>query len=491
MSITNRLSMFFLAALAIVLIGFSATLYGAARWHLHAQLDRHLESAMHVLVAAIEVHPDDVEWEPLERKVTLGDGPDLTQVRWTVHDEHNQLIDCSANMKDEASSTFSTGGSPWRTLFRQVRAGHFAADIPDQSPSPRTDVALPADRTATRKSFVLTVALSEEPVRATLSNMALTMTIVSVAIWCAAAVWGRWLCRRALLPVTKMAEKARLLQLTPDSTLLLDVPSNDDELTELGQAFNQLLTTLRDSIERQQQFAGDASHQLRTPLAAMLAAVDVAVRHERSPEEYQRVLAVVQRRGRDLQQIVEILLALARRNPGSESLKSELIDLNTWCRERMEVWQSHPRRTDFDLQLSAGVLLVRIQLTLLGQVFDNLVDNACKYSDAGSLITIRTQAKSANAIITVEDRGYGISSKDLEQIFEPFFRSAKARCCGESGSGLGLTVAQRLATAFAGSLEVESVEGQGSSFRLVVPLAVEPQPLALEPALTAASQEKT
>ena len=67
MSITNRLSLFFLAALAVVLIGFSSTLYGLASWHLNLQLDRHLESAMQGLIAAVEVHPGDVEWEPLER----------------------------------------------------------------------------------------------------------------------------------------------------------------------------------------------------------------------------------------------------------------------------------------------------------------------------------------------------------------------------------------------------------------------------------------
>lgn len=356
--------------------------------------------------------------------------------------------------------------------------------IPEQKPtptSPETIAQLPANRTATRTSFLLTVALSEEPVQAALSNLILAMAIVSLTIWLGAAVWGRWLCRRALLPVTSMSERAGALQQIPDTPGLLDVPSNGDELTELGQAFNQLLITLRDSVERQQRFAGDASHQLRTPLTAMLAAVDVAMRHERSQEEYQRILGVVQRRGRDLQQIVETLLALSRRNLGAESLKSEVIDLNAWCRDRLDLWQNHPRRSEFNLQCSSQASLVRLPPALLGQVFDNLLDNACKYSDAGSPITIRTATQDANAILSVEDRGDGLPSEDLDQIFEPFFRSAKVRCSGEPGSGLGLTVAQRLATAFAGSLEVESVEGRGSSFRLVLPQVDHHQPLTLTP----------
>lgn len=486
MTIINRLSLFFLVALAVVLIGFSATMYGLAYWHLHSQLDGHLESTIHVLIAAIEIHPDDVEWEPLERKVTLGNDPDLTQVRWALHDERNQLIDCSANLKDEFSSTLPAIGSGWRTLFRRVKAGHFVADIPEETPAPTssaTAASLPANRTATRKSFVLTVALSEEPVRATLSKLALAMSLVSVAIWFAAALWGRWMCKRALRPVTEMAQKARSLQQSPDSRVMLDVPRNNDELTELGQAFNQLLATLRDSIERQQRFAGDASHQLRTPLTAMLAAVDVAARHERSPEEYQRILAVVQRRGRDLQQIVEILLALTRQNLGAEALQGELFDLNAWCRERVDLWQSHRRRADIHLQLCATSPFVRLQPTLLGQVFDNLLDNACKYSDVGSPITIRTLMQDAQAVISIEDRGYGIPREDLDQILEPFFRSANARGSGEPGSGLGLTVAMRLAGIFAGRLQVESVEGRGSSFRIAIPLAVASHSLVPEPAV--------
>jgi signal transduction histidine kinase len=288
-----------------------------------------------------------------------------------------------------------------------------------------------------------------------------------------------------------MAAKARSLQQSPESRALLEVSSTGDELTDLGQAFNHLLVTLRDTIERQQRFAGDASHQLRTPLAAMLTAVDVAARQERSPDEYRRILAVVQRRGRDLQQIVEILLALARRSPGSDALESKCVELNAWCRERVELWQAHPRSGDIELQLSSDDLLVQVQPTLLGQVMDNLLDNACKYSDAGSVITIRTQANAAEAIIRVEDRGPGIPASELAEIFEPFFRSANARQSGKPGSGLGLTLAQRLAAVFSGRVEVESTEGRGSSFQVVLPRVVEPHIPVSEPLQTSSSAQSS
>ena len=473
MSITNRLSLFFLGALALVLVGFSSTMYLLAQWHLNAQLDRHIESALSVLIAAIEVYPEDVQWEPLERKVTIGNDPDLTQVRWAVHDDQSQLVDCSTNMTHQCASEISRARPDWHISIAHVRAGQFVADHSKSSTifaiSQDEINALMADRTTTSTSFLLTVALSEEPVRAALANLAIAMSAVSVSIWALAAFWGRWLCKRALRPVTEMAERVRTIQQTPDSNFVLDVSPNHDELTDLGSAFNQLLATLRESIDRQQRFAGDASHQLRTPLTAILAAVDFAVRHDRSPEEYQRVLAVVQRRGRDLQQIIEILMALTRRDPRDESLKSELLDLNAWCAEHLELWHGHVRRIDVHLATCPRALFVKLQPTLLGQVIDNLLDNACKYSDPDTPITIRTQIRDGNAVISVEDHGPGIPLSDLEQIFDPFFRSEKARISCQSGCGLGLTLAQRLVTALGGTLEVESESGRGSSFRIVIP----------------------
>lgn len=474
MSISSRLSLFFLLALGVVLAGFSVTLYGLASWHLHSQLERQLDSAMHVLIAAIEVHPEDVQWEPLERKISIGADPDLTHVRWTLHDEEGQLIDCSENLTGRPPAAFDAADLAWQSAVRQISAGRFtagAAGIHPRTPSPDMIAGLPADRTAVRHGFIVTTAISQMPVNAALHRLAATMGIISLIIWATAAVWGRWLCQRALSPITRMAASARALRQMPESRSLLEFSQAKDELADLGMAFNQLLVTLRDTIDRQQRFAGDASHQLRTPLAAMLAAVDVGSRQARSTEEYQRILSVVQRRGRDLQQIIEVLLALARQPSGPDVAGMECIELNAWCRGRIESWQADPRCRDFDLQLSPADLFVNVQPAILGQVMDNLLDNACKYSDAGSLITIRTQADGADAIIRVEDRGPGIPAGELAEIFEPFFRSARARQQGKPGSGLGLTLAQRLAASFSGRVEVDSTEGKGSVFLVRLPCA--------------------
>jgi signal transduction histidine kinase len=482
MSLVNRVSLFFLAALAVVLAGFALTLYLLAARYLHAQADHRLESALQTLVAATEVHPNDVEWEPTERRITMGDEPGPEHLRWTVHDLDGRLVDCSPNLERPRHKGKSPTSSDWRVLTRRVRAGSFTAEQLGKRSRPHHGamleefpdgqlpgtVALPANRAYHGAGLVLTVAVPEGPIAATLRQLALALILLSVATWLAAALGGRWLCRRALAPITRMAASARSVRLA-EQNQPLDVAATRDELEDLGRAFNDLLADLRQSLERQCRFTGDASHQLRTPLTALLASVEVALRHERSPEEYQRVLQVVRRRGVQLRQIIESLLFLARAESDASLPDAEAIPLAEWCRSWLEGWSEHPRAADLVFHAEAGDVSVCVNPALLGQVIDNLLDNACKYSEPGQPVGVSVGAENGAAVLTVADAGCGIAADELPLVWEPFFRSTQARWRGTPGVGLGLTVARRLAALLGGRLEVRSEPGHGSRFRVVLP----------------------
>ncbi len=486
MSIANRLSLFFLTALALVLVGFSLTLYLLASRHLHAQADDRLDAAMHTLVAAIEVHPGDVEWEPLERRVMMGEDPALGQVRWAVHDLQGRLVDCSLNLERPKGHEPPRRGRGWRVRAHRVRAGKFEPEpVEDRQEQIRGElsesfgrsqlpgsVTLPKDRTYHGDGLVLTVAVSEVPMRGTLDQLAWTMAGVSVAIWLSAAFWGQWLCRRALRPILQMAASAREIRQHPDAGAflpVLPVPPTRDEFEELGRAFNDLLASLRESLERQQRFTGDASHQLRTPLTAMLGKIDVALRQERTPAEYQRTLQALRRRGDELHQIIESLLFLARADTASPLPDTIVFDLGEWCQSWLEHWADHPRAADFGIRVDCGGALVRTQPALLGQVLDNLLDNACKYSEAGAPIILTVKVGPGEAILTVADKGFGLQPDERALVFHPFYRAPHARWLGKPGVGLGLSVAQRLVAMMGGTLAVWSEPGQGSQFSVALP----------------------
>jgi signal transduction histidine kinase len=275
-----------------------------------------------------------------------------------------------------------------------------------------------------------------------------------------------------------MAVAARLLGATTLERRL-PVGAARDELADLGQAFNDLLGRLQESFERQRRFTGDASHQLRTPLTAVLGQVEVALRRERTPEEYRAVLAKVRMQADHLGQVVEMLLFLARADAETRLTHLELVDLRDWLADHLRSRANHPREADFRTELAAGPLFARVHAPLLAQLVDNLLENAFKYSEPGSPVILRLTEAAGEAVLAIEDRGQGIAPEELPRIFEPFFRSEQARRQGLVGVGLGLAVARRIATAFGGVLEVESTLDAGSVFRLR--LAAEAAPVTPSP----------
>lgn len=491
MSLTTRLSAYFLAALALVLVGFSGVLFLLVHHHLADQTHQRLEAAMQTLVAAIEVHAEDVEWEPLERHVALGEDAGADQVRWMVHDASGQLVDCSRNLESAGEHQPGVGspfGTGWHVLGRRVRAGNFDAetiDDPDSSSGgdPRAEIAshqlpgqvvLPSDRTHRGSSLTIRVALTGKPMTAELRQLAWTLAGVSAGLWGVGLLLSRRVCRRAIDPVVRMASSARALR-ADEAGQVLTVAGTADELEDLGRAFNDVLTRLREVLERQQRFTGDASHQLRTPLTAVLGQVEVALRQERSTEEYQRVLELVRRRAGDMRETVELLLFLARMPAKTELPQTRIVKLAEWLGQRMRCWAEHPRFGDIQWPDSAELAgwEVRTQPALLGQVFENLVDNACKYSDPGTPITIRIEQAWRGVVLIVSDRGQGIAAADLPHICDPFYRSSESSRLGLPGVGLGLTIAGRIVKALGGELRIESELGRGSRLNVYLPAVSE------------------
>jgi len=136
-------------------------------------------------------------------------------------------------------------------------------------------------------SLVLIAGVPVNAILKPLRTVATALVGLSLTIWISAALLGRWLCKKALIPVTRMAQTVRVIS-ADDLTQRLPISKTGDELEDLGHAFNDLLTRLQTSFQRQQQFTGQASHQLRTPLTAILGQIDVALRRDRQPEEYRR-----------------------------------------------------------------------------------------------------------------------------------------------------------------------------------------------------------
>jgi signal transduction histidine kinase len=254
----------------------------------------------------------------------------------------------------------------------------------------------------------------------------------------------------------------------------LPLTSTGDELEELGLAFNGLLdrlngafVRLNEAYEQRSRFAGDASHQLRTPLAALLGQIQVARRHDRSAEEYRRVLDLVQVEGMRLRRIIESLLTLVQ--PERADVEIPKLDLRSWTSDHLQRFSSHSRASDLRVELGDDPLIVQADPSLVAQILDNLLENAFKYSTEGSPVLVRAGWERDSVVLGVEDRGWGISPEDSAHVFEPFFRTEQARRSARAGVGLGLAVAHRIASSLGGSIEFRSESRAGSCFLLRLP----------------------
>lgn len=476
MRLSTRLTLFFLAALAAVLVGFSATLYLLGRSYLWRQLDERLEKALDTLEAAVDVEPGGLEWEPEDRRLTLGLDPGIEHVRWTVHDASGGLVDRSANVQDVAfprpgpdvlpervGDATVLGDLPgWRIARRHLRLDELlrlGKGHPEDDES-GDDIEYP--------ELVLTVGLAPAPVAASLHRLALALAGVSAALWLACAALGRWLCRRALEPVVRMAAAARAMA-AADGSDAIPVAQTGDELEDLGRAFNELLARRQEALERQRRFAGDASHQLRTPLAGLLSLVEVIRRRPRPAEEYEQALDQVHREANRLRQIVESLLFLARSDTEAAAPGAEPIDLTSWVPAQLRRWSGHARAGDLRCEVADEPVRVVGHPPLLAQALENLVDNALKYSEPGTPVTVACRQEAGRSLLSVSDRGCGLTGEEAAAAFEPFYRSPRVRRQGRAGVGLGLSVAQRIITAAGGTIGVESVADCGTRFVLRFP----------------------
>jgi heavy metal sensor kinase len=473
MSLVTRLTAFFLTALVLVLAGFSVALYYLADAYLRRQLDDRLEAGLNALEAVVEIKPGLVEWEGEEHSLSLGREAGADQVRWLVRDGAGRVKYQSANFDpaegfanswpektdDQAAAVeVRHEGQRWRLRQRRLLPAPMESSGPARS-------LLATEST----EFLLTAGLSLEPMRATLHTLAATLGGVALGLWLTAAVVSRRLCRRALAPVARMAAAARSMSET-DRDQRLPSPATRDELAELGRAFNGLLDRLQESFERQRRFTGDAAHQLRTPLTAVLGQIEVALNHERNAAEYKQVLARAHGQAAQMSQLVEMLLYLARADADARVPDLETLDLSAWLTEHLRRWDTHPRAADLRQERAVDEpLWVRAHAPLLGQLVDNLLDNACKYSEPGTPIRLRVGRESGTVFCMVEDAGCGIDPADLPHVFEPFYRADHARRLGRPGVGLGLAVAARIAATFGGTLDARSEPGRGSCFRLSLP----------------------
>jgi signal transduction histidine kinase len=217
------------------------------------------------------------------------------------------------------------------------------------------------------------------------------------------------------------------------------------------------------------RFSADASHELQTPITTLRGELEVALRSARTPEEYRETLKSALEEIERISRLVEGLLILARAESGALRMDRQAVDLAELVEEvywRLKVLADQ-RSVDLFMAVEEAVV-VSGDRDRLRRLLVNLVDNAVKYTGPEGRVRLSLTRDRDRACIEVADTGRGIPEESLERIFQPFYRSEEV--VSEQGSGLGLSIARSIALAHGGEVTVTSRPGEGSTFRVLLPV---------------------
>jgi two-component system, OmpR family, phosphate regulon sensor histidine kinase PhoR len=245
----------------------------------------------------------------------------------------------------------------------------------------------------------------------------------------------------------------------------------DDEVTGAVVLFHDITELKRlDQIRR--DFVANVSHELRTPLSILRGYIETLLDEPETPrEELTRILLIMERHSKRLQQLVDDLLSLAQLESSHANLELSVVRVDDLFSNVIRDWKEKlaAKNLTAAVDLPSKTLTLRADGTRLEEVLHNLLDNAMKFSHENGQIRLRAARRGSDIVLSVTDNGLGISKEHLPRIFERFYRADKARSRELGGTGLGLAIVKHIAQLHGGRVEAESEPGRGTTIRVVLP----------------------
>lgn len=310
------------------------------------------------------------------------------------------------------------------------------------------------------------IAMSLEDAAMVLNNLFTILLLAYPFILLVLFFIARFIVGRSIKPISAIIETANII--TKDNLKSrITLPINKDELYLLSGTINNLLDRVENAIEREKQFTSDASHELRTPLAIIKGTLEVLIRKPRNQDEYKEKIDFCIKEVNRLNHLVDELLLLARFENQKQSLKLESVSLNEICRDIIA--RNSISITEKKINCFTNFtedFFVQIDSYLFSIVINNIVTNAIKYSLQGGEISFEISNSKNGTLLTISDHGIGIASKDLEKIFDQFYRSKSTQTPEIKGTGLGLSIVKRICHLLEIKLEIQSKENEGTAVTL-------------------------
>jgi heavy metal sensor kinase len=455
-----RMTVWYAGLLAVIIVGVGAFLLLQLRSDLFATMDGRLNPALDQI--ALGYHEEGpAEAHDVSVTVLSGESP-VSQVltparRVTSH--YGDPVSARPIIGARDIPSLLAGGRLEHTMTLRGRRFRIVARRTTRGSHPRIVIAGestgPIDRSVHRLLTLLVLACP-----------------VAIA---ATAAGGWWLARRSLRPISRLTTDAGEIGIDRLADRL-PVPAAGDEVARLATTLNTMLERIQAGVEEQHRLVADASHELRSPLAAMRAELEVSLRADELDARAQAVLRSTLEEVERLSRTVEALLTLAQADQGRLHLRLADVDLADVARATAVRLRALATSRDVRLVAQLSPAPARGDAARLEQAVGNLLDNAVKYSPGDADVTVTTGVAGEEAFVRVRDHGPGIPQGARESVFDRFQRLDASRARATGGSGIGLSIVREIARAHGGRAWTEPAPGGGSSFVLAVPLAAGRRP---------------
>jgi signal transduction histidine kinase len=329
-------------------------------------------------------------------------------------------------------------------------------------------IQTPLETQGQLKGYILT-AIPQEGTVEVLKTLKKTLSVLYPMVLMVLFLITRFLAGRSILPVKTITQTTDSINKN-NLNERIPLPSNKDEIYALTSSINRLLERIEETLEREKQFTTDASHQLRTPLAVLKGTLEVLIRKPRTEEEYKsKIQASIGEIDR-ISSITDQLFLLARFDQTSQKLDLQTLDLDIHLDHILQRYRHQISEKELSVNLTKHQSkLVYSDPYYLDLILENILSNAIKYSPSKGKIEIELFQEADMMVCTISDQGIGIKKEDLQNIFNPFFRSNELEHKHIKGNGLGLSIAKKAGDLLGIAVNVSSQIQIGSTFYLKFP----------------------
>ena len=313
----------------------------------------------------------------------------------------------------------------------------------------------------------------------TLSKVRWFLVKIGLAVMGGILIASRLIIRRGVRPVNSLTHQIEVIPLAEEGAHF-SLPGAPTELQPVVGRLNALMDRVSDAIEHERQFASNAAHELRNPLAAIRSSIEVALSRTRKPEEYEATLESLWQSQQGMQRIVDHLLLLARLESGHRQSEF-VVEPVVFGKVLKKSWlncveQAEEKKLRVTWQVERPETEITLPVSLAGIVFTNILENAATYTPAGGEVRIRAALGGGHCTVTVENTNPGLLPGQLENTFAPFWRADPNASGHRGNAGIGLALCRRICQTLGGKIEASLTPEGMVRYAVEIPVTVKSVP---------------